>query len=247
MPRVDPVLVFDLDGTLLTVNSFPIWVLFLGFGGVRGLSPGVRFKLTRMVVRLLLLRKLRRMDHETFLRHMQALWHFATAGDDGAAAQRLGTLLLRYTRRNLTPVLKLVTDGAMDGVMATAAAEEYANGVSERLGLSNVLATPGGRQPSEPSNIGERKRERLLAWLRERGWSDRPMIFFNDHIADLPVMRDSSIVCWFGSHRALEQAKRAAPNVRFVDCRGLREREMRATMAHLYQSVTVAQLRSHAA
>ena len=40
MPRVDPVLVFDLDGTLLTVNSFPIWVLFLGSGGVRGLSPG---------------------------------------------------------------------------------------------------------------------------------------------------------------------------------------------------------------
>jgi phosphoserine phosphatase len=246
MQRVDPVLVFDLDGTLLTVNSFPIWVLFLGFGGVRGLSIRVRLTVTRMVVRLLVLRKLGRMDHETFLRHMQALWHFATAGDEGAAAQRLGTLLLRYRRRNMAPVLKLVTDGTLDGVMATAAAEEYAQGLGRRLGLPNVVATPGGRGSDEPSNTGERKRQRLLAWLEERGWSGRPLIFFNDHMADVPLMRDSRIVCWFGSRRTLERAKRATPNVRFVACRGLREREMRATMAHLCQSVTVVQLQSYA-
>ena len=198
-----------------------------------------------MVVRLLLLRKLGRMDHETFLRHMQALWHFATAGDDGAAAQRLGTLLLRYPRRNMAPVLKLVTDGAMDGVMATAAAEEYAHGLGGRLGLSMSWRRPADAA-DEPSNIGERKRERLLAWLQERGWSDRPMIFFNDHIADVPVMRDSRIVCWFGSSHAGTGEARDAERP-FCRCRGLREREMRATMAHLCQSVTVAQLRSHAA
>ena len=86
------------------------------------------------------------------------------------------------------------------------------------------------------------KRRRLLTWLQERGWAGRPLIFFNDHMADLPLMRESSIVCWFGSRRGLEQAKRAAPQVRFVACRGLSERETRATMAHLYQSVTVARL-----
>jgi phosphoserine phosphatase len=245
MQRVDPVLVFDLDGTLLRINSFPVWVLFLGFGGIKGLSLKQRLGVTWLVVRLLAQRKLGRMDHEALLREMQGLWHFATAGDDGDAAQRLGSLLLRFTRRNVAPALKLVTDGAMDGVMATAAAEEYADGLSHRLGLVNVLATHGARGPDEPSNSGEHKRRRLMAWLQERGWAGRPLIFFNDHIADLPLMRESSIVCWFGSRRGMEQAKREAPQVRFVACRGLSERETRATMAHLYQSVTVAQLQSN--
>src|SRR6185503_1548527 len=128
-----------------------------------------------------------------------------------------------------------------------AAAEEYANDLGPRLGLPFVLATRGGRTAAEPSNTGPHKRDRLTAWLRERGWAERPLIFFNDHMADLPLMRECRIVCWFGSQRALEQAKQAAPNVRFVACRGLTEREMRATIAHLYQSVTLAQMRSDAA
>lgn len=247
MQRADPVLVFDLDGTVLRRNSFPIWVLFVGFGGIRSLTLKQHLTLTWRVLRLLLLRKLGRIDHETLLRHMQALWHFATGHDDAAAAQRLGRLLLRSKRHNVEPVLKLVTHGAMDGVLATAAAEEYANEVGQRLGLVNVLATRSGRRPGEPSNTGEQKRERLLAWLEQRGWTGRPLIFFNDHMADLPVMRNSSIVCWFGSRRDLEQARRAAPHVRFVACRGLKENEMRATIAHLYQSVTVARLHRDAA
>jgi phosphoserine phosphatase len=247
MRRADPILVFDLDGTLLRLNSFPVWVLFLAFGGVGSLSFRQHLNVTWMVLRLMVLRKLGRMDHETLLRHLQSAWHFATAGDKGAAAHRLGSLLLRWQRSNLAPALKLVTDGAMDGVLATAAAEEYAEGLGQRLGLPHVLATRGGRGRDEPGNSGEHKRTRLLAWLDERDWTGRPLIFFNDHMADLPLMRDSSIVCWLGSRRALEQARQAAPNVRFVACRGLTEREMRATIAHLYQSVTLAQMSRYAA
>lgn len=247
MQRADPVLVFDLDGTVLRLNSFPIWVLFTGLGGIRSLSLKQQFKLTRRVCSLLVLRKLGRIRHDALLRHMQALWHFATGSDEGAAAQRLGSLLLRNVRRNMAPAMQLVTDGAMDGVLSTAAAEEYALEVGQRLGFTNILATRGGRGPNEPSNIGEHKRDGLRDWLEQRGWTGRPLIFFNDHMADLPLMLESTIVCWFGSRRALVQAKNAAPHVRFVACRGLKEREMRATMAHLYQSVTVAQLRSYAA
>jgi phosphoserine phosphatase len=247
MQRADPILVFDLDGTLLRLNSFPLWVLYLAFGRIRHLSLKQRLQVSWLALRLLLLRKLGRMDHEALLRHMQALWHFATAGDEGDTAQRLTSLLLRCMRGNVAPALKLVTDGAMDGVLATAAAEEYAEGLSHRIGLTNILATRGGRGRDEPGNSGEHKRIRLLAWLQERGWAGRPLIFFNDHMTDLPLMRESSIVCWFGSDRALREARQAAPDVRFVACRSLSEREMRATVAHLYQSVTLAQMAGRAA
>lgn len=247
MQRVDPILVFDLDGTVLRINSFPVWVAFLALGGARGLSMRQQLKVTAVAAQLVMLRKLGRTKHTALMRRMQELWQFATAGDGGASAQRLAKLLLRTTRRNLDPAVKLVSEGALDGVLATAAAEDYAITLGERLGLQNVLATRTGRAIDEPENTGEHKCDRLLAWLDARGWSGRPLIFFNDHLADLPLMRECSIVCWVGSRRALKQAQREATNVRFVDCRKLNAREMRATIAHLYQSASVARMQDQVA
>jgi phosphoserine phosphatase len=245
MQRADPVLVFDLDGTVLRINSFPVWVAFLALGGAGNLPLKQRTAVAGLALRLLLMRKLHRIDHATFLRQMQELWHFATAGDGGATVQRLVGILRRSVRPNLVPALKLVIDGVLDGGIATAAAEEYAVPLGERLGVAHVLATRSGRDAGEPDNSGEHKLIRVRDWLTEQGWTDRPLIFFNDHLADLPLMRVANVVCWFGSTRSLEQAKRDAVTARFVDCRKMNAREMHATMAHLCQSVTITRLQSY--
>lgn len=239
MRRVDPILVFDLDGTVLRINSFPVWLLFLAFGGAlsrRQLIVSLR------AARLLMRRKLGGMTHAAFLRETQALWEFATASDGGVATRRLTTLLLRTVRRNIVPALKLVSDGVLDGLIATAAAENYAVALGERLGLPTVLATRNGRDADEPDNSGQNKRDRLMAWLDAQACTERPLIFFNDDMSDLPLMRDASVVCWFGSGRSLNEARRLLPSVRFVDCRQLNAREMQATMAHICHSVTIGQL-----
>lgn len=247
MQRVDPVLVFDLDGTVLHLNSFPVWVVFLALGGARGLSVGQQLKVTALTLRLVMLRKLGRINHTILMRRMQELWQFTTAGDGGAAARRLAKLLSRTARRNLAPAITLVSESTLDGVLATAAAEDYAVALSQRLGLQNVLATQSLRATDEPENTGAHKRDRLRAWLHARGWSGRPLIFFNDHLADMPLMRECSIVCWVGSRQALKQARREAANVRFVDCRKLNAHEMRATIAHLCQSASITQMQDQAA
>lgn len=247
MQRVEPILVFDLDGTVLRINSFPVWVAFLALGGARGLPMGQQLKVTALVVRLVILRKLGRIDHTILMRQMQDLWRLATTGDGGAAARRLAKLLSVTTRRNLQPAINLVSEGALDGVLATAAAEDYAVALSQRLGVQDVLGTQSQRATDEPENVGVHKRDRLQAWVNARGWSGRPMIFFNDHLADLPLMRECSIVCWVGSQRALKQAQRDAANVRFVDCRKLNAHEMRATIAHLCQSSSIARMQDQAA
>src|SRR6185312_5320191 len=64
-PRADPVLVFDLDGTVLRMNSFPIWVLFLASRSLR---------LGGQIIRLVIARKRGRIAHDELLRRMQALW-----------------------------------------------------------------------------------------------------------------------------------------------------------------------------
>ena len=228
-PRADPVLVFDLDGTVLRMNSFPIWVLFLAS---RNLTLGMQ------VIRLVIARKRGRIDHDELLRRMQALWARHAKPSDEA---KLQTLLMWQVRRNLRSIVKGCADGKWDAVLATAAAADYAEGLGRRLGLRHVLATPSGRGPGEPSNSGEHKCHNVIAWLRERGWQGRPIIFFNDHMADLPLMREARIVFWFGRSRSLEPARRQT-TARLVACRRMREREMHTTLAQIYNGVIAERL-----
>ena len=228
-PRADPVLVFDLDGTVLRMNSFPVWVLFLAS---RGLALGAQ------VMRLVIARKRGRIDHEELLRQMQALWaQHAKRRDE----RRLQSLLMWQVRRNMRSILNGCANGKWDAVLATAAAADYAEGLGHRLGLRHVLATPCGRRPDEPSNSGEHKRHRLWEWLHERGWQGRPLIFFNDDMADLPLMREARIVFWFGSRRSMEEARRQT-TARLVECRGMGEKQMCTTLAQIYNGVIAERL-----
>lgn len=228
-PRADPVLVFDLDGTVLRINSFPIWVLFLA---TRGVALGAQ------IMRLLIARKRGRIDHEDLLRRMQALWSQHAKPRD---QRMLQSLLMWQVRRNLRSILKACADGKWDAVLATAAAADYAEDLGHRLGLRHVLATPCGRGPDEPSNSGESKRHKMYEWLRERGWQCRPLIFFNDDMADLPLMREARIVFWFGSRRSMEEARRQT-TARLVRCRGIGETQMHTTLAQLYNAVIAERL-----
>ena len=186
-----PVVVFDLDGTILRVNSFPRWVLFLIAGRVPRLGPHRRALLSLRTVSLLLRRKLAGASHEDFLWRLQGVWRSACARPD-APAERFETKLLRLVRPNMASVLELVATERIDAVLATAAAEDYAVGLGRRLGFRHVLATASNRRHGEPANAGARKREQVLALLDACGWRRRPLILFTDHLDDLPLMRDSS-------------------------------------------------------
>jgi len=239
MPRTDPVLLFDLDGTILRRNSFPLWVMSMLTGGDPQAGLRRRAALSLRAQDLLIQRKLGRLSHDRFLRDLQSLW--ADIGD-GTTAARLQAKLLKLVRPNLAPAMKLLGEPQTDALLATAAAAEYAEPLGRALGFHYVLATSRGPGRDAPCNSGEVKRERVLEFLKQQGWAHRPRIFFNDHMDDLPLMELCQAVCWFGSTRELRAARAAAPNARFVPCRGLRPDEMHQLIAHLRQSVEAAQL-----
>ncbi|HUN40891.1 MAG TPA: haloacid dehalogenase-like hydrolase [Acetobacteraceae bacterium] len=242
MLQVEPLLIFDLDGTILSKNSFPVWAGAML--GVRrcGLGLRQRLALSLAVQRLLLSRKLGRLDHDALLRQLQALWRDAIAKPGATLAADVQRRLGRLVRPNLVPVLRLVAEDAMDGILATAAAADYADPLGRQLGFSMIVATPTDRAAGEPHNAGVQKRDRVMALLGERDWLERPRIFFNDDLADLPLMQACHAVCWFGSNRDMKQAKAQSPGARFVACRKMRPNEMSAMTAHLGQSLAAAQL-----
>jgi phosphoserine phosphatase len=242
MQQVEPILIFDLDGTILKGNSFPIWAAsMLGLRG-HGLTLRRRVALSLAVQRLVLARKLRRLDHDSLMRWLQTLWRVAAAEPGATLADDLQARLARLVRPALEPILRLVAEDVMDGIMATAAAGDYAIPLGRKLGFSTILATGVERPPGEHHNSGAHKRDRVLALLRDRGWSERPRIFFSDHLDDLPLIQECQAVCWFGKDRDLPKVKAAAPGVRFLACRAMRPNEMSATIAHLGQSLAAAQL-----
>lgn len=242
MPQVEPVLILDLDGTILKKNSFPLWAI--GMLGLRGGGHGLRRRLalSLAVQRLLWRRKMQGLDHDRLMLELQMLWQAAISEPGNRLAEELQRRLIRLVRPNIAPVLRLIADDAMDGILATAAAADYAVPLGRALGFSHILATPAARSPDEPYNVGTQKRDRVLALLRDKDWAERPRIFFNDDMADLPLMQASHAVCWYGSDHGLREAKAAAPSVRFLPCRNMRPNETTATIAHLTQSLAAAQL-----
>jgi phosphoserine phosphatase len=213
-----PIVVFDMDGTILRVNSFPLWVLFLIGGRVPGLGLRRRLRLSLQCQWLLIRRKLLHDSHDELLFRLQRAWEAATGGDINAV--RFENTLLRRVRTNLASVLQMVASKQIDAVLATAAAADYAESLGRRLGFLDVLATSSRRNLGEANNSGVRKREGVLALLKQRGWDARPIILFTDHMDDLPLMHESDVVCWFGSATAVLDVAQAA-RTRLVFCRDL--------------------------
>jgi phosphoserine phosphatase len=193
-----PVLIVDLDGTILSINSFRPWALFLVRGRFPGIGRFARARLTLVTAALLLARRLGLVDHETLKRRLQHQWQRATEADEGAAERLFLDELDRFVRPSLRKLLAAIAAGEHDAVLATAAAGDYAEAFGARLGFRHVLATQRIRPAGELSNDGERKSAAVIDFLAQQGWHDRRLVLLTDHEDDLPLFRVCSTVYWFG-------------------------------------------------
>jgi len=229
----DPVLICDLDGTILRGNSFPWWVAYLVLGRLPELGLRRRLILSLRVQQLLLRRKLGRLDHARLMRGLQDAWYHAGGRDTGAAAERVSQVARRQVRPEVDPVLRQIAAGEMDAVLATAAAGEYANGLGRQLGFRHVLATPVRLAPGQSLNAGAAKLSRVIEFLAAQYWTARPLVLLTDHIDDLPLIQYSDAVGWFGSAAAMARAGALAAGTQFTLCCGLDASTLPLALAEL--------------
>jgi phosphoserine phosphatase len=216
-----PLLICDLDGTILRGNSFPLWILWLMVGRLPELGLRVRVMLSLQVQKLLLQRRLGRIEHARLMREVQQAWHIASQGVADSAADRVPALLRRQVRPAFEPVLQQIAAGEIDAVLATAAAAEYAQPLGLQLGFRYVLATPCRLPPGGALNHGAEKLRRVQRFLAGRKWEERSRVLLTDHIDDLPLLQHCHAVGWFGSAEMLSRARAETKGVSFVDCRRL--------------------------
>ncbi len=210
----DPVLVVDLDGTILHGNSYQAWVKYLLFGAFEHLSPFARLRLRLETARRLVGRKLLRWPHARVKAELRQLWSATIAAD--ADARDLAALLDQLDadiRPWFRPVLAEMARLGCDAVLATAAAGEYAAPFARRLGFPEVLATTSDpRQYQE--NLGVTKAQAVVDLIGARGWSGRPLLVFTDHHDDLPLIGLATGLVWFGDPAALPAIVDAVPGLR---------------------------------
>jgi phosphoserine phosphatase len=224
-----PVLILDLDGTILDANSFPYWALRLARGKFDHLSKARRAAISLAVFTVFVRRRLRLLDHAMFKWRLQQIWQDAIRGDAGVAEQQMIGELRRFVRPQFVPLLADVAAERVDAVLATAAAGDYALGLGRALGFKHILATPIDRPAPVDDNAGRQKRDAVLALLLARGWHTRPLVLYTDHVDDLPLIRVSQTTYWFGTE---EMRRRLAQDMPQTDLRpGLRKTDELALSA----------------
>jgi len=225
--KAEAVFIFDLDRTILSVNSFPYWVLYMLTGHFDGLNPVERLALSIHTGQILLKRKVLGQSHYRTKQQLQRLWVRAVGKDvTHAATHRLNIILQGYIRPNIRSVLVAVAQQRIDAFLATSAAGEYAQELAKAMGFIHVLTTPLCGEPDRLENCGKRKCDRVLAMLAMQGWDQRMRILFTDHEDDLSLIRECQRTFWFGSNEDMEDIQAKVPQAKIIACRNLSDAEI---------------------
>jgi phosphoserine phosphatase len=196
------IVLVDLDGTLVPINTFHHWIVHIVVRGLSGLPLRKRITIRIAVLALCLRRTLGVISHDGFKRGIQLAWAAAIRDvDPGWEEEKIGRFVYRI-RSHIDPrVWSLIMDFRSRGaitLLTTAAPAEYAECLGRQLGFTESVATPRALEPTWSNNSKDLKLWRSRLAL-ERLCAAGQMAVLTDHIDDLPLMRVADIVFLVGS------------------------------------------------
>jgi hypothetical protein len=178
----DKVVVVDLDGTLVSVNTFREFVVFaacmlLGKGKIGRVC---------MITGAVMARKMRLISHssmkKTVLRYVLPC---LTDGEKGVFVNQL----TKYTQSSVTKIIEDCKNRGYKAILATAAPEIYAVPFAEKLGFDDCVATSStvDKKVRWKENVGNNKVDSVKNWIdKHNAVID---IVITDHHDDIPLMK----------------------------------------------------------
>lgn len=212
--KTDAILVIDLDETLLSINSFPVWAAYSLYGKFTGLRFRQRSKFRIQAGKIFFRRKVLGLNHAQTKADLHRLW---LENHDDSALENILAKLEKKIRPNMLDVLDLINKSKCDAVIATAATSLYAEKFAARIGFSNIIST----RLNDAENRGEEKARRILEFISRKEWEGRKKIFFTDHLEDMPFIRKSDKLMWFGKIEEVKNIQKILPELSIVTCSNL--------------------------
>lgn len=165
----------DLDGTVVRVNTFKLWVpvacvhLLATFHLVR-LGAMLKSAIERVSGRI----------NSDIMRDLMMQAYDGVPFQESVCTIFARLVVRRWSRwRELTILLKR-SSGEFRCVLATAAPGFYARPIAIALGFEDVVAS----EPRKEPNVGEIKAQRVVSLI-----GNNPDVFFTDHYDDFPLAR----------------------------------------------------------
>lgn len=172
--------VVDLDGTLISINTFKVYIEYACKVAFRN----GRLDICVLLIWNVLLRKSRLISHEVMK------YHILRATNGLMTRKRLEILVDRLLLSISQDVINLCYRYREKGyfiLLSTAAPESYATLISEKLSLDGVCATAiPKRRTGWKENVRNIKCENTISYLKNRDLSLD--ILITDHYDDLPLL-----------------------------------------------------------
>lgn len=179
-----PVVVADLDGTVLTVNSWRIFSKRV----VIELAHRKKYWKASGLISKMLLKKLR------ILEHREVKYYFCKE------AQKLGndfineivSEIIGYKNQEVLSIIKKLVQKGVKTILATAAAGEYAKLLGKQLGFDYVICTPEAEASIDQylETRGSQKVEEIRKLIDRENL--RVSTVISDHWHDLPLLTSFS-------------------------------------------------------
>jgi phosphoserine phosphatase len=213
-----PLIVVDLDETLLPFNSFHWWLkLLMSWKGRH-----IGMKAQAIIGCAAAARGFRLISHGLLKKTVMRVWAKVkkrSARDSDEFASNFARDLVLRSRFSLR---RFIEDARATGAqcwLATAAPEDYTSHISKWMEFDLIIATESPRDEGWVECLGVSKRERIAAYRKKMGLENEPLVVVTDHLDDTPVCLMAMYVVWCGSNNDWSKIKSAHPTLKGSLCR----------------------------
>ena len=172
------ILVIDLDGTLMSINTFHYYIKFIFHNYLKLL----KLKSLFLILKVIILRFFKIVSHSVMKFEILKIVEVTASIDH----ERFVVNLLKY----LNPILEINQRDFDIKILATAAPENYSKIIAEKLNFDYCVATNSN---DKLENIKENKLHNVKCLLKK---IDKTQVdlFISDHIDDLPLFNYSKSI-----------------------------------------------------
>jgi phosphoserine phosphatase len=191
--RDRPLLICDLDETLIDGNSFRLLVSELARPRTWwSLGPSLPLRLAGLVA----MRAARRLDRVSFKRATHALVRALPSGRRALLTRRMSLVLQQHLRRDVQAAVSTASKAGFVTLLATAAFEEHVRRLARTCGFDHVTATTWPSGPRSWVELSGGAKRDAVARAAADLQAGRPWILICDHEDDEPLADLCDEVFW---------------------------------------------------